>query len=73
MRKLHENVALKVSGSFQSSNVEQGMVGAELEIGNKDSMSVIKLNQGHWGYSLMQRIHPNLLVGFEYTNLVILM
>lgn len=30
VRKLHENVSLKVSGSFQSSNVEQGLVGAEL-------------------------------------------
>lgn len=70
VRKLHKLLSLKVTGSFQSSNVEQGMLGAELELEHKDSLSVFKLGQGHWGYSIMQRLHPNLSAGFEYFNLV---
>jgi len=30
VRKLHPNLAVKLTGSFQSSNVEQGVVLAEL-------------------------------------------
>lgn len=33
-------------------------------------MSAFKYGQGHWGFSYNQRLHRNLLFGFEYTNLV---
>ena len=32
MRKLHENIMLRMTGSFQNSNVEQGLLSADLEI-----------------------------------------
>ena len=32
-------------------------------------MSVFRLGQGHYGFSTMQRIHPKLMLGFDYTNL----
>jgi len=64
VRKLHPMLQLKVTGSFQSSNVDQGVMGAELELQQKDSMSVLKVGQGHWGYSILQRLHPNILGGF---------
>lgn len=70
VRKLTENLSLKLSGNFPNSNVEQGMIGAELELQNKDSMSVFKFGQGHWGFSFNQRLHRNLLLGFDYTNFV---
>lgn len=33
-------------------------------------MSVLKVGQGHWGYSILQRLHPNILGGFQYHNFV---
>lgn len=44
------------------------MVSTELELQGKDSMSVFKLGQGHWGFSYAQRLHRNLLLGFDYCN-----
>lgn len=70
IRKLLDNLTLKVAGSFQSSNVEQGDLSAEFELEHSDSMSVFKVAQGRWGYSIAQRVHPNLVMGFEYMNLV---
>jgi hypothetical protein len=35
-------------------------------------MSVFKFGQGHWGFSHLQRIHKNFLLGFDYFNLVII-
>lgn len=64
IRKLHENVSLKLTGAFQSSNVEQGVLVAEVDVEHNDSLSNFKLTQGHWGYSLMQRMSPNFLAGF---------
>lgn len=70
VRKLHPNLSLKLTGSFMNSNVEQGHLSAELELEHKDSMSVFKFGQGHWGYSYTQRLHRNLICGFDYFNLV---
>lgn len=33
-------------------------------------MTVLRAGQGHIGFNYMQKIHPNLLLGFDYTNLV---
>lgn len=70
IRKLHENVSMRVTGSFQTSNVDQGMLTVDFDIEGKDSMSVLRWGQGIMGFSIMQRIHKNLLAGFDYTNLV---
>ena len=33
-------------------------------------MHVFRFGQGHAGFSVMQRIHKNILLGFDYTNLM---
>lgn len=33
-------------------------------------MSVLRFGQGIFGFSIMQRLHKNLMAGFDYTNLV---
>lgn len=70
IRKLHENISMRVTGSFQTSNVDQGMMTVDFDIEGKDSMSVLRWGQGIMGFSTMQRIHSNLMAGFDYTNLV---
>ena len=69
IRKLTNNINARLTGSFQSSNVEQGMLSLDVEVEGRDSMSVFRMGQGHCGFSIMQRIHRNLLLGFDYTNL----
>lgn len=32
-------------------------------------MSVFRAGPGHLGFNTMHRIHPNLMLGFDYTNL----
>ena len=61
---------MKLTGSFQSSNVDQGIVSVDFEVEDKNSMNVFRWGQGMFGFSTMQRIHKNLLMGFDYTNIV---
>ena len=61
---------MRFTGSFQNSNVEQGMMTVDFDIEGKDSMSVLRFGQGIFGFSIMQRLHKNLIAGFDYTNLV---
>lgn len=70
VRKLHPNLSFKLNAGFQSSNVEQGVINTELQLENKHSTGSFKLGQGHWGFGFNQRVHPNLIVGFDYLNLV---
>lgn len=70
VKKLTTNLSLKINAGFQSSNVEQGVVNAELEYEQRDAMSIFKFGQGHWGFSHLQRLHKNFLLGFDYFNLV---
>lgn len=70
VKKINKNINFKLTAGFQTSNVEQGVVNAEVEYEGEDSLSSFKFGQGHWGYGITQRVHPNLLLGFDYYNLV---
>lgn len=63
---------MRITGSFQNSNVDQGVLTADVDIEGRNSMNVLRVGQGIFGFSTMQRIHPNLMLGFDYTNLVTL-
>jgi hypothetical protein len=51
-----------------SRNLDQGMVMLDLDYEDKDSNAQLKLGPGHWGLSFMQRVHRNVMLGFDYTN-----
>lgn len=70
IRRLMHNLSMRVTGSFPSSNLDQGMMSVDLDIEGKNSMGAIKFGQGHYGFSLMQRVHKNLILGFDYNNIV---
>lgn len=69
IQKLRENINLRLNGSFMSSNAQQGMLSLDLEVEGRNSQSVFRLSQGHCGFNIMQRVHQNLMLGFDYTNL----
>ena len=71
IKKLAKNISLRATGNFPSSNVEQGVISFDLDIEEKDSMQAFKFGPGHFGFNMMQRVHPNLILGFDYMNLVI--
>ena len=33
-------------------------------------MQAFKFGPGHFGFNIMQKVHPNLILGFDYMNLV---
>ena len=70
IRKLSKKVNLKLEGAFQSSNVEQGSLNAELNVESNDSHTSFKLQQGLFGVGISQRLHRNLIVGFDYYHIV---
>ena len=61
---------MRATGNFPTSNVEQGVVSIDVDIENKNSMQAFKFGPGHFGFNIMQRVHPNLILGFDYMNLV---
>lgn len=71
VKKLNENLSAKITGQFMSKNLDQGMVMLDFDYEDKDSIANLKLGPGHWGFNIMQRVHSNLMLGFDYTNVVI--
>lgn len=68
VKKLNEYLSLRLTGQFMSRNLDQGMVMLDLDYEDKDSNAQLKLGPGHWGLSFMQRVHRNVMLGFDYTN-----
>jgi len=68
VKKLNEYFSLRLTGQFMNKNLDQGMLMAEIDYDGKDSNSQFKVGPGHWGVSFMQRVHKNLMLGFDYTN-----
>ena len=71
VKKLTDNISMKVTGNFQSSNIDQGVLSVDLDFEDKNSNQQIKFGQGHFGFNIMQKIHPRLILGVDYMNLVI--
>ncbi len=40
----------------------------DLDYDNKDCNGQFKWGPGHWGVNYMQRVHKNVMLGFDYTN-----
>lgn len=70
VKKLTDNISMKVTGNFQSSNIDQGVLSVDLDIEDKNSNQQIKFGQGHFGFNIMQKVHPRLILGVDYMNLV---
>lgn len=61
-------MTFKLTGQFMSSNLDQGMVMVDVDYDDKDCNAQVKVGPGHWGINFMQRVHKNLMLGFDYTN-----
>ena len=72
VKKLARNLSMKVTGSFPSSNVDQGFFGLDFDFEDKNAQHNFKFGPGHFGFSMMQKVHQNLMLGFDYTYLVYL-
>lgn len=48
--------------------MDQGMIMLDLDYEGKDNNAQFKWGPGHWGVSFMQKIHKNVMAGFDYTN-----
>lgn len=70
IKKLNEAISLRLTGQFLSKNIEQGMVMLDIDYEDKDANGQLKIGPGHWGVNFMQRVHKNLILGFDYTNVV---
>lgn len=68
VKKLNEYLSLRLTGQFMSKNLDQGMVMLDLDYEHKDCNGQFKWGPGHWGVNYMQRVHNNLMLGFDYTN-----
>lgn len=68
---------MKLTGSFHSSKIEDGTLAADLDYEAKDSTSVLKFQHTMQGIILganyMQRVQKHLMLGFDYTYLVIVL
>lgn len=70
VKKLNDFLTCKITGQFMSKNLDQGMVMLDVDYEDKDTMAELKIGPGHWGINYIQRIHTNLMLGFDYTNVV---
>lgn len=75
LKKLSSRWNMKLSANFMSNKTEDGALGADFEYEDGDSTGVIKLNhhpmQGLTGtLNFMQRVHRNVMLGFDFTHLV---
>ena len=70
VKKLAKNLSMKVTGSFPSSNVDQGFFGLDFDFEDKHAQHNFKFGPGHFGFSMMQRVHQNFMLGFDYSYLV---
>jgi hypothetical protein len=68
VKKLNQYLSLRLTGQFMSKNIEQGMLMADLDYEAKDCNGGFKWGPGHWGVSFMQKVHRNVFLGFDYTN-----
>jgi len=74
LKKLNNNFMLKLSANFMNSKTEDGALAGDLEYSDNDSEGAVKLQhhpmQGLVGsLQYMQRVHRNLMLGFDYTQL----
>lgn len=53
-----------------SKNLDQGMVMFDIDYEDRDTQAELKLGPGHWGINYMQKVYSNLIMGFDYTNVV---
>ena len=70
IKKITNNLSMKITGNFQSFNVDQGVLSVNLDFKEKNSIQQLKFGQGHFGFNIMQRVHPKLMLGIDYMNLV---
>lgn len=75
LKKLSSRWNLKLSANFLSSKTEDGALGADFEYEDSDSTGVVRFNhhpmQGLIGtFNYMQRVHRNVMLGFDFTHLV---
>ena len=68
IKKLNQFLTFRLTGQFMSRNLDQGMVMLDLDWEDKDWNSNFKWGSGHWGINFMQRVHNNVMLGFDYTN-----
>jgi len=76
LKKLSKNLNLKLSANYMNSKTDDAGLGADLEYEDADSTGVFRLNhhpmQGMvLSTNFMQRIHRNVMAGFDFTHLVI--
>lgn len=75
LKKLSSRWNMKLSANFMSSKTEDGALGADFEYEDLDSAGVARFNhhpmQGLVGtINYMQRVHRNVMLGFDFTHLV---
>ena len=74
LKKLNNNLMLKLTANFMSSKTEDGALAADVEYSDADSEGAVKLQhhpmQGLVGsLQYMQRVQKHLMLGFDYTQL----
>jgi len=75
MKKLGGGWNMKLSGNFMNNKTEDGALGADFEYEDSESASILRFQHhpmqglvGSWNF--MQRVHRNIMVGFDFTHLV---
>jgi hypothetical protein len=76
IKRLSNRLNLKMTANFMNSKTEDGALGADLEYEDNDSSAVFKLNHHPMqglvgGLNYMQRVHRNVMLGFDFTHLVL--
>lgn len=74
LKKINNNLNLKLSANFMSNKTDDGALAGDLEYSDHDSEASVKLQhhpmQGLVGsLHYMQRVHRNLMLGFDFTQL----
>ena len=75
LKRLSSSWNMKLSANFMSSKTEDGVLCADFEYEDNDSAAVARFNhhpmQGLVGtFNYMQRVHRNVMLGFDFTHLV---
>lgn len=75
LKRLSSRWNMKLSANFMSSKTEDGALGADFEYEDNDSAAVTRFNhhpmQGLVAtFNYMQRVHRNVMLGFDFTHLV---
>ena len=74
LKKLNNNLMLKLTANFMSSKTEDGALAADIDYSDADTEAAVKVQhhpmQGLIGsLQYMQKVHKNLMMGFDYTQL----